>query len=122
MRISELANAAPSQTRLMALAQFLRQRARDEAVEPRISLAAFMKLAANLGIAVTAQQLKDLMQQPPLNGIIKDVTGATDGQDGEVIFRGAESDSEIDQADAIMTPDTARDTVDSMAKRAIDIQ
>jgi hypothetical protein len=119
MLIREFAGAEAQAPRLMALAQFLSQRARDEAVDPRISRDAFIEIAANMGIAITPAQLKDMIQRPPLNGVIADVTGDDDQTDvsSEVIFQGADQSS-TDQGDPEMTPDMARQTVDSMAKRA----
>ena len=102
----------------MALARFLADRARDQAVEPRISRTAFINLASNFGISITPDQLKNLIQQSPLNGVIQDVTGSDSGPGGEVIFRGDDSTSELGQGETEMTPDMARDTVDAMSKRA----
>lgn len=117
MLISEVAGAAAQAPRLMALAEFLRSRARDQAAEPRIARDTFLKLAANLGISITSSQLKDMIQQPPLNGVIQNVTGSDSADaSGEIIFRGADGDAQSPE----MTPDLAQDTVDSMAKRAAD--
>jgi hypothetical protein len=115
MLIREVSGADTQAPRLMALAEFLRNRQKDQAAEPRIARDTFLKLAANLGIAITADQLKDMIQRPPLNAVIQDVTGSDDqGGSGEIRFRGAESGGNDD----IMTPDMARQTVDGMAKRA----
>lgn len=120
MLISEVAGAAAQAPRLMALAKFFAEQAQDQAVEPRIDRATFIKIAGRLGISITPRQLKDMIQQEPLNGAIQDVTG--DDHDptgtGEVIFRGAEPDSGSDQAAPGMMPDQARATVDAMSKRA----
>lgn len=115
MLIREVSGADAQAPRLMALAEFLRSRQKDQAAEPRIARDTFLKLAANLGIAITADQLKDMIQRPPLNAVIQDVTGSDDQEaSGEIRFRGAESGSDGD----IMTPDMARQTVDQMSKRA----
>jgi len=118
MLIREVAGAEAQTPRLFALAEFFAHRARDQAVEPRISRAAFVKLASRLGISITPGQLKDMSKQPPLAGIIQDVTGSDDKDDGEVIFRGADTGPGTDQDNAVVTPDQARDTVDAMSKRA----
>ena len=118
MLIREFAGAEAQAPRLMALAEFLSQRAQDQAVEPRISRAAFIKLAARLGISITPGQLKDMIQRPPLNGIIQDVTGSDGDDGGEIIFRGADTSPERDKGDTEMTPDLAQQTVDAMSKRA----
>lgn len=117
MLIREVAGADAQAPRLMALAQFLSGRAQDQASEARISRDAFLKLASNLGITITADQLKDLIQQEPLSGVIQDVTGSDHDDRGEVIFRGADQ-SGTDQGEPEMTPDMAQQTVDQMSKRA----
>jgi hypothetical protein len=96
-------------TKLAALSQFLLGRAKDTDAAKTISTDAFIKLASNMGISITPDRLMDLIQQPPLNNIIANVEGDT------ITFQGA------DVIPAAMTVDQARQTVDSMAKRAIDI-
>ena len=97
-------------TKLAALSQFLLGRAEDTDAARTISTAAFIRLASNMGISITADRLMDLIQQPPLRNIIANVEGDT------ITFQGA------DVVPATMTVDQARQTVDSMAKRAIDIK
>jgi hypothetical protein len=96
-------------TKLAALSQFLLGRAKDTDAAKTISTAAFIRLASNMGISITPDRLVDLIQQPPLNNIIANIEGDT------ITFQGA------DVVPATMTVDQARQTVDSMAKRAIDI-
>lgn len=96
-------------TKLAALSQFLLGRAQDTDAARTISTDAFIKLAANMGISITPDRLADLIQQPPLNNIIANLEGDV------ITFRGAEVEP------AGMTVDQARQTVDTMAKRAIDI-
>jgi hypothetical protein len=96
-------------TKLAALSQFLLGRAKDTDAAKTISTAAFIRLASNMGISITPDRLMDLIQQPPLNNIIANIEGDT------ITFQGA------DVMPATMTVDQARQTVDSMAKRAIDI-
>lgn len=108
MRIREVAGDVDV-NKLAALSQFLLGRAKDTDAAKTISTAAFIKLASNMGISVTPNRLMDLIQQPPLNNIIANVEGDT------ITFQGA------DVVPAAMTVDQARDTVDTMAKRAIDI-
>ena len=95
--------------KLAAVSQFLLGRAEDTDAAKTISTDAFIKLASNMGISITPDRLMDLIQQPPLNNIIANVEGDT------ITFQGA------DVIPAAMTVDQARQTVDSMAKRAIDI-
>jgi len=121
MLIREFAGAEAQMPRLVALSEFLSDRARDEGVDPRISRASFLQLAANMGISLSPGQLKDMIQQPPLQNLIADVTGDDmdpDGE-GEVVFKGGET---VAADGNTMTPDMARLTVDTMAKRAVDIK
>ena len=108
MLIREVAGDADV-NKLAAVAQFLLGRAEDTDAARTISTAAFIKLASNMGISITPDRLADLIQQPPLNNIIANIEGDT------ITFQGA------DVVPAAMTVDQARQTVDSMAKRAIDI-
>jgi hypothetical protein len=108
MLICEVAGDADV-NKLAAVAQFLLGRAEDTDAARTISTNTFIKLASNMGISITADRLQDLIQQPPLNNIIANIEGDT------ITFQGA------DVVPAAMTVDQARQTVDSMAKRAIDI-
>jgi len=109
MRIREVAGEVDT-NKLAALSQFLLGRAEDTDAAKTISTTAFIKLASNMGISITPDRLADLIQQPPLNNIIANVEGDT------ITFQGA------DVIPAAMTVDQARQTVDTMAKRAIDIK
>lgn len=109
MLIHEFAGAESQSGRLAALAQFLTGRAQDKNAQKKISVPAFLNLSKNLGISLTADQLRDMSLQPPLNGIIASV------QNDEVVFRGADDQTKVSPQ---MTVDQARDTVNSMATRA----
>ena len=112
MLIREFSTDSVDAQRIAALAKFLRGRAKDtDAVKP-LSAETFIELAGNQGISLTVDQLKDMIQRPPLNNIIADVTG--DNISAQIIFQG----SDIGAGDQTMTVDQARDTVDRMAKRA----
>lgn len=112
MLIREL--AAPVDTnRLGALARFLANRAQDQDVKQEISGLAFINLAQSMQIPLTISQLKDLSQQPPLSNLISNIEGDDDEPSTvKIKFRANDSKPET------MTVDQARDTVDSMAKRA----
>ncbi len=110
MRIDEVDSHSADTQKLVALSQFLLARANDTDAKKSISIQSFLKLANNQGISLTADRLKDISQRPPLNNLIQDVQG--DAKTGEVIFKGDE------QVTDTMSVDQARDTVDSMAKRA----
>ena len=115
MLINELASDPANSSKLAALAEFLRRRAVDTAVEPEISTNSFIKLANSIGVSITKSQLKDMIGQPPLNNIIQDVTGSDSEDDpGVVVFRGGTQE----QNKPVITKDMARLTVDTMAKRA----
>ena len=68
MRINEVTGI--SSTKLAALSQFLLGRARDTSAKRTISTTAFLKLANELGINLSIEQLIEISQQPPLNNII----------------------------------------------------
>lgn len=116
MLIRELAGDNLQAARLAALAEFLLGRAEDSAASKTIDTKAFLKLAQGLQISVTDQQLRDLIRQPPLNSVIKDIQGDVDTG---VIVLGDQTD--VDVLDK-MTPDQARQNVSNMAKRAVDIK
>ena len=105
--------ADPDAQRLAAISQFLIGRAGDvDAEKFAVSTQTFINLAATQGVSLTADRLKTMIQQPPLNNLIQDVTG--DANTGQVVFKGP-----TQMATPTMTVDQARQTVDSMAKRAI---
>jgi hypothetical protein len=111
MRLREVTDS-PDAQKLLALSQFLISRARDTNSQKKISVSAFINLAQNMGISLTPDTLTMMSQQAPLNSVIQTVTPT------EILFRGAEQE----QVSATMTVDQAQKTVDSMAKRAIDIK
>ena len=110
MLIREVAAADSDKIKLTALAQFLLGRAEDTDAARTISTDAFLKLASNMGISVTADRLAELAAQPPLSGVIARIEGPN------ILFQGS------DVVPTTMTVDQARKTVDTMAKRAIDIR
>jgi len=110
MLIREVAETPADVAKLAALSQFLLGRAEDTDAALTISTDAFIKLASNMGISVTPDRLAELAAQPPLNNVIARIEGDT------ILFQGA------DVVPATMTVDQARQTVDAMAKRAIDIK
>jgi hypothetical protein len=110
MRIAEVQIPPIDSGKLAALSQFMLGRAQDTDAKKTISIQTFLNLAHSMGISLTADQLRTLIQQPPLNNLIANVEG--DDATGTVVFRGAEAVTDT------MTVDQARATVDSMAKRA----
>lgn len=113
MLIEEVAAPIVDQSRLAALAQFITGRTKDTDARRVISVPAFLKLAQNMQIPLTADQLRELVQQPPLSNIIANIEG--DDETGKVVFRGEGGDT---VSGAEMSVDQARKTVDSMARRA----
>lgn len=105
MRISELA-VSPDVQKLQAVTQFLINRAKDTDAQKKISVDAYLKLANNMGISLTRDQLIDLSQKEPLSNMIQNVQGE------EVVFMGDEEPMDT------MSVNQAQATVDSMAKRA----
>lgn len=95
--------------KLVALGQFLIGRAGDTNSKKTISVDAFINMAHNMGINITADQLRALATQDPLKNTIVNVT------DDEIIFTGAGED--VGMSDT-MTVDQAQDTVAKMAKRS----
>jgi hypothetical protein len=107
MRLFEFDVSTSNTKELTALSQFLLSRADDTAAKNSISVDAFVKLASNMGISITPQQITQLVQQEPLNNVIASV------DDKQITFKGSEETAPA------MSVDQARDTVDRMAKRAI---
>ena len=114
MRIDEVQAPSIDSGKLAALSDFLSKRAQDTNAKKVISLEAFLALAQNMKIPLTADQLRTLITQPPLNNLIADIQG--DNETGKVIFRGEGGDV---VPGTQMSVDQARDTVDRMAKRAL---
>jgi hypothetical protein len=106
MILLEFDSSPVDYSKLVALSQFLLGRAQDTDAQKKISVQSFINLAHSLGISITEDQLINLVQKPPLNGVIQNVAN------GEVVFKGGE------QVADTMTVDQAQQTVDSMAKRA----
>ena len=96
--------------KLVALGQFLMGRAGDTGAKKSISIDAFVNLAQSMGINISADQIRDIADKEPLNNIIVNVTN------DEIIFAGAGTDSQVTDT---MTVKQAQDTVEKMAKRAL---
>jgi hypothetical protein len=107
MLIREVAD--PSGAKLFGLAEFLLGRATDTNAPKQISMPAFVKMAQEIGVPVTAQSLGELVQQPPLSNIIEPI----DPGSNVVRFKGSNTDTDI-----AMPVDKAQNVVASAAKRA----
>jgi hypothetical protein len=106
MRLYEFEVSSQHTAELAALSQFLLARAQDTNAQKKISIAAFLELSKNMGVSLTDAQLRELSQQPPLDALIAEIT------DNEVVFKGSEEEAPN------MSVDQARETVNTMAKRA----
>jgi hypothetical protein len=111
MRLVEFEVSSVNTEKLTALGQFLLSRTKDTNAKKTMPVSSFLDLANNMGIALTDDQLRNIVQQPPLSEIIANIEG--DADTGTITFKGA------DEVAPNMSVDQARDTVDSMAKRAL---
>jgi hypothetical protein len=111
MLIREFAldNSVTSQEKLLALATFLKDRAKDENAQAQISQDAFIDLAQSLKVNVTKENLADMIAQEPLSNVLEPL----DPNSGVVRFKGNT------EATTGMSVDQARAVVDSNAKAAL---
>ena len=107
MLITEV--ASPDSQKLLALSQFLSGRARDTDSKKQISQTAFIRLANDLGVNITADILADLISRPPLSNILEPL----EPNSRVVRFRGNT------ETTTGMSVDQARATVDANAKAAM---
>jgi hypothetical protein len=91
------------------LVQFLNGRANDTNARKEISQDAFIKLANDLDINITAQNLADIVSQEPLSNLLEPM----DPNTGVLMFKGA------GQPDVAMPVNKAQDIVASAAKSAM---
>jgi hypothetical protein len=110
MRLVEFEVSTVNTEKLAALSQFLLSRTDDTNAKKTMPVSSFLDLANNMGISLTDDQLRNLVQQPPLSEIIANIEG--DSDTGTITFKGA------DEVAPNMSVDQARDTVNTMAKRA----
>jgi hypothetical protein len=71
MLIFEVENTGVDTGKLTALSTFLAGRAEDTDAKKQISTATFIKLAQSLGVAVTADDIGELIAQPPLSDVLE---------------------------------------------------
>ena len=101
--------APPNPAQLSGLVQFLNGRANDTNAKKEISQDAFIKLANDLDINVTAQNLADVVSQEPLSNLLEPM----DPNTGMLMFKGA------GQPNVAMPVNKAQDIVASAAKSAM---
>jgi hypothetical protein len=99
----------PDPAQLSGLVQFLNGRANDTNARKEISQDAFIKLANDLDINITAQNLADIVSQEPLSNLLEPI----DPNTGVLMFKGA------GQPDVAMPVNRAQDIVASAAKSAM---
>jgi len=99
----------PDPEQLAGLVQFLNGRANDTNARKEISQDAFIKLANDLDINITPQNLADVVSQEPLNNLLEPM----DLNTGVLMFKGA------GQPDVAMPVNRAQDIVASAAKSAM---
>lgn len=112
MRIDEVASSAtatPDPSTLTGLVAFLNGRANDTNAQKQISQAAFISLAQSLDINVNAQNLGELIDQPPLSNLLDPL----DPNTGMITFKGAEI------SPTAMPVNKAQDIVAAAAKSAM---
>lgn len=107
MKLVEVTVLPGESEQLAALTKFLLSRAEESGSRKKISVPAFLQIAADMGISFTRDQLLNQVSQPPLNNLISNVEG------DEIIFKGEET------ADTTMSVPKAQSVVDKMSKRAL---
>ena len=105
----DMGMATPNPAQLSGLVQFLNGRANDTNARKEISQNAFIKLANDLDINITAQNLSDIVSQEPLSNLLEPM----DPNTGMLMFKGA------GQPDVAMPVNKAQDIVASAAKSAM---
>jgi hypothetical protein len=101
--------STPDPEQLSGLVQFLNGRANDTNARKEISQDAFIKLANDLDINITPQNLVDVVSQEPLSNLLEPM----DPNAGVLVFKGA------GQPDVAMPVNKAQDIVASAAKSAM---
>ena len=98
----------PDPAQLSGLVQFLNGRATDTNARKEISQDAFIKLANDLDINVTPQNLADVVSQEPLSNLLEPM----DPNTGVLVFKGA------GEPNVAMPVNQAQDIVAAAAKSA----
>jgi hypothetical protein len=98
----------PDPAQLAGLVQFLNGRSTDTSAKKEISQDAFIKLANDLDINITPQNLADVVSQEPLSNLLEPM----DPNTGVLTFKGA------GEPNVSMPVNRAQDIVASAAKSA----
>ena len=111
MKIFEVADPVNLDTgKLLALASFMQARANDTGAQAQVDKSTFLKLASNMGISLSNDQLVELSNQPPLNGVLLPVDPIAD----IIKFKG-----DAPEAPAMPDPNQAQEIVANAAKSAM---
>lgn len=113
MLISEVISSQVEQPvdvlKLAALIELLQGRSRDSASPPEINLDAFINLARSNGLPLSRFNVNDVLTQDPISQMVQPMKP----NDNTLRF----ADSDIEQA--VTDVATAQDTVNKMAKSAL---
>ena len=112
MKIFEVAGSTtPSPNELMGLVRFLAGRAEDTNAQKAISKAAFIEMAQSLDLNVNANNLEEIVGQPPLSSLLEPV----DPNSPDLVFKGQGEP----EAPKTMPVNKAQDIVAAAAKSAM---
>ena len=98
-----------STQKLVALSEFLKGRADDQAARKQISQDAFIDIAKSLGVTVTPANLGEIISKEPLSNVLEPL----EPNSGVVRFKGNT------EATTGMSVNQAQDVVDRNAKAAM---
>jgi hypothetical protein len=96
--------------KMVGLIRHLYGRIQDTGTTEPYKLTALLSMLGENGIHLSAEQFRDMVQEPPLSNMISNVRGNT------VVFKGQRDEPDSD----LEAPDETTDTLDRMAKRAAD--
>jgi hypothetical protein len=112
MRLYEFAESRaedPTSQKLVTLATWMAERAKDENARGEISQDAFIDAAKSLDVTITPESLGELISKEPLKNVLEPL----EPNSGVVRFKGNT------EATTGMTVNQAQDVVDSNAKAAM---
>jgi hypothetical protein len=111
MKIFEVSSpVSPETGKLLALASFMQARAKDTGAQSQVDKNTFLKMASNMGISLSNDQLVELSNQPPLSGVMLPV----DPLSSVIKFKG-----DVPEAPAMPDPNQSQAIVAAAAKSAM---
>jgi hypothetical protein len=108
MRLYEFESDDPLRVKLTAVVSQLRGRLEDTAAKKPFSTDALLDMLRDEDIEVSKDDLFDMIKEPPLKNLIKNISG------NKVIFKGQRDSDKKSDSDK----DDNKDTVEKMAKSA----